>query len=117
MERREHEVTGERRLNRHIRGLAVTDFSHHHDVGILAQHGSDRGREGDVELGSDLHLVEIVVDQLDRILDGDDVHLGLRHMFQHRIEGRRLAAAGGTGDEDDAFAMLEKRHEAREVGL
>ena len=67
---REHQVAGERRLHRHLRGLGVADLADHDDVGVLAQDRAQRGREGDVDLALHLHLAEARVDHLDRVLDG-----------------------------------------------
>ena len=38
VQRGEHEVAGERRLDRDLRGLAVADLADHDDVGVGAHH-------------------------------------------------------------------------------
>src|SRR5581483_1180819 len=58
VQRREHEVTGERRLDRDLGGLAVADLAHHHHVGVRAQDGPQRGREREARPRVDLHLVD-----------------------------------------------------------
>ena len=62
-------------------------------------------------VGVDLALVDetalVLVDVLDRILDGDDVlaPLGV-DLVDHRRQRRRLAAAGRAGDEDQPARPL-----------
>ena len=59
--------------------------------------GSDRriersaDGEGQAGLGVDLHLVDAGQPVLDRVLDGDDVDLGLVDDVQRRVQRRRLA--------------------------
>ena len=54
---------------------------------------------------------------LDGILDRDDVDAARLHLAQRGVERRRLAGAGGTGDEHEPLALLEQRADAREVGV
>ena len=42
VKRGEHQMPGERRLDRHLRRLGVADFAHHDDVGVLAQQRAQR---------------------------------------------------------------------------
>ena len=56
--RREHQVAGERRLDRDLRRLVVADLADHDHVGVLAQDRAQRLREGEVDLGVDLHLAD-----------------------------------------------------------
>ena len=45
VQRREHEVAGERRLDRDLRGLAVADLADHDHVGVGADHRAQPGGE------------------------------------------------------------------------
>ena len=74
---REHEVTGERRLDRDLRRLVVADLTDEDDVGVRPQDRPQRGGEVQARLVVDLHLVDAREPVLDRVLDGDDVDLGL----------------------------------------
>ncbi len=68
-----HLVTGQRRFYRDVGGLVVTNFTDHHDVGVLAENRAKRGGkiEPDIGPGRDLvHAHELV---LDRVLDRHDV--------------------------------------------
>ena len=58
VQRREHQVAGERRLDRHVGGLEVADLAHHDDVRVLAQERAHARGEGEVDLGLHLHLVQ-----------------------------------------------------------
>ena len=68
-----------------------------------------------VDLRAHRHLVEVLEHHLDRVLDGDDVHLGLREVLEDRVERGGLAAAGGAGDEDDARGPRDEVVELRHV--
>ena len=45
VQRREHQVAGERGLDGDLGGLEVADLADHDDVGVLAQEGAQRGGE------------------------------------------------------------------------
>ena len=58
VDRGEHEVTGERRVDRDLGRLLVADLADHDDVRILAEEGAERAREGEPDLRVDVHLVD-----------------------------------------------------------
>ena len=105
----EDKVAGERRLDRDLRRLPVADFADKDDVRVLADDGAKPLGEGQVDLRVDLDLTDAVDLVLDRVLDRDDVHLGLVDARQRRIEGRRLAAPRRPRDEDDPVGDLISR--------
>ena len=45
VQRREHQVAGQRRLDRDLRRLAVADLADHDDVGVGAHHRAQAGGE------------------------------------------------------------------------
>ncbi|MCY1419216.1 hypothetical protein D9M71_348000 [compost metagenome] len=113
-----------------IHGLAGANFADHDDIRRLAQ-GVLQGRlEGvgvqpHLALGDDAALV--LVDELDRVLDGDDVAGGvLVAVADHRRQRGRLAGAGGA-DEDHQPALGHRQlledfrqlqlFDGRDVGL
>ena len=94
VQRREHEVAGQRRLDGDLRGLEVADLADHDDVGVLPQDRAQRVGEGEADLRLHLDLVDAGQLVLDRVLDGEDLHVGLVQPVERRVERRRLAAAG-----------------------
>ena len=94
VQRRQHQVAGQRRLHRHVGGVAVADLADHDDVGILPHQRAHAVREVDADRRLHLHLVEQRLDHLDRVLDRADVDLGRGELLQRRVQRRRLAGAG-----------------------
>ena len=117
VERREHEVAGLGGLERDVHRQLVADLADEDDVGILAERGAERVGEGagvDADLAlADARLV-VVVEELDRVLDRDDVErLRPVQVPDHRGERRALAVAGGADDEDEAAIRLGERLRTR----
>ena len=77
MQRREHHVARERRVDRDLGRLAVADFADHDDVGVLSQERAERARERHADLGLHLHLVDARHVVFDRVLG--------RHEWCYRI--------------------------------
>ena len=102
----EHEVAGLRCGERDGDGLEVAELADEDHVGVLAQHVLERGCEA-VRVVADLTLVDqrtvVVVQELDRVFDGDDV-VGARAVDEvdERGERRRLSGAGRAGDQHEA---------------
>ncbi|MXX85590.1 MAG: hypothetical protein F4Y71_03940 [Acidobacteria bacterium] len=107
MEGREDEVAGQGRLHRHFGCFGIADLADHEDVRILAEHAANGGRKREADAGVHLDLAEWREDQFHRILDRHDVHFGRRYVAEHRVERRGLAAAGGTGDQDQPFTAAQ----------
>ena len=89
-------------------GLEVAHLTDEDDVGVLAQHVLERRRER-VRVLADLALVDeralVRVQELDRVLDGHDVHGALAvHDVDERSQRRRLARTGRARDEHEAAA-------------
>ena len=104
---------GERGCDR----LEVAHLADEDHVGVLAERcaqalGEARRVEPDLALVDDAALV--LVDELDRVLDREDV-LGARavHLVDQRRERRRLARAGWAGDQDEAARLLGELVEGR----
>jgi hypothetical protein len=92
--------------------LAVADFAHQDHVGRLAQRVLQRRRpvvgvDADLALRDDAVLVRM--HELDRVLDRDDVAVGvLVAVVDHRRQRGALARAGGA--DEDHEAALGQRH-------
>ena len=77
VQRAQHEVTRERRLDGDGRGLEVADLTDHDDVGVLAERAAQGVGEGQADLGLGLHLVGAGHLVLDRVLGRDQLVLDL----------------------------------------
>ena len=76
VQRREHEMAGQRGLDRDLRRLEIAHFADHDDVGVLAQDGAQHMREGQADLRLHLDLVDAFELVFDRIFDGEELALG-----------------------------------------
>ena len=108
MERRQHEVSGERRLHRDLRRLLVADFADEDDVRVLAQNRAQRRRERQSGLLLYLHLHDALHPVFDRVFDRHDVHALTLDLIDRRVERRGFAGPGWAGNEKDAFVILEQ---------
>ena len=73
VDRGEHQVAGQRRLDRDLRGFRVADFADHDLVGVVTQDRAQPAREGQALLLVDRDLRDALQLVLDRILDRDDL--------------------------------------------
>jgi hypothetical protein len=110
VDRREDEVTGLRRAERGMHGLLVAHLADQDDVRVLAQDAAQRALER-AGVHADLALVDdrllVLVQELDRVLDRHDVPGPRRvDVVDHRGQRRRLARAGGAGEQHDAALLL-----------
>ena len=109
MQRREHEVAGQGRLDRDLGGLEVSDLTDHDDVRILPQEGAQGGREVEPDLLVHLDLVDAGQVEFDRVLGGDDVDLrALLSSVRARVQRRRLSRPGGAGDQDHPVGLVDR---------
>src|ERR1700730_1268101 len=108
VQRREHQVAGEARLYRDLRGLEVTDFADHDHIRILAQDGAQAAGESHLDLGVHLGLADAVDVVLDRILDRHDVARVVVEALESCVERGGLARAGGSGDQQDAVWFVDQ---------
>jgi hypothetical protein len=96
VQRGEDGVAGVGGLEHRLHRLLVADLAEHHHVRILPQHVTERLVEG-VRVGAHLALADqrelVAVEELDRVLDGDDVGRPvLVEVPEHGGERGRLAA-------------------------
>ena len=89
---RENQVTGQRRLDRDLRGLGVTDFADHDLVRIVTQNRTQPAGKRQPFLLVDRNLRDAAQLILDRILNRDDlVFVGL-DLVDRGVQRGRLAA-------------------------
>ena len=75
MERREHEVTRQRRIDSEARRLFVADFTHHYYVWVLAHEGAQPSAEGKSNVRSHLSLIHSLHLIFDRVFYRGDVNV------------------------------------------
>ena len=104
VQRREHEVAGERRLDRDLRRLVVADLTDQHDVGVGRR--IERSALANVRPAFGFTCTWLMPAM--RYSTGSSTVMtlisGLRDRVQRRVERRRLARTGRAGDEDHAVA-------------
>ncbi len=110
VQRRKRQVARFRNPQRRLDRLQIAHFADQDDVRILTQRRPQRVGEV-LGVAVDLALVHqatlVLVQVLDRVLDGEDVGLALDvDLVDHRGQGRRLAAAGGAGHEHQTARPL-----------
>src|SRR5437667_2353796 len=115
MQGAEHEVSGLGAGQRQADRLEIAHLADQDDVRILAQRAAQSVGERQ-RVRSDLALVDQaflrLVNELDRVLDGEDVALLVFvDLVDHGGERRGLARARGTGDEDDAARLIDDLRE------
>ena len=86
--------------------LQVADLADHDDVGVLAQDRAQGVRESRSRwpawTWTWLMPLELV---FDGVLDREELAVGPVEHLERRVERGGLAAAGGTGDENDAVGL------------
>ena len=115
MQRGHHQVAGECGLDRDPCGLLVADLADQDHVGVLTHDRLQPGRERDLGLQVDLHLVHRRKDVLDQIFDRHNVQLGAADLRQSGVERRRLARAGRTAALEQAVRFVHDREETLEA--
>ena len=98
-------MPGKGRLNGHIGRLPVADFPDHDDVRVLPQQRSNPFRKAQVDIGLHLHLVEPTIDELDRVFNSADIHLGGGEFPERGVQRRRLAGTCRAGHQHDAVRL------------
>ena len=96
VQRGEHHVARERRVDGDFGRLAVADFADHDDVRVLTQERAQGAGEVHADLGLHLHLVDARHVVFDRVLGRHDADVDLVHLAEERVERRGLAGTGRT---------------------
>ena len=102
VQRAEHQVTGQRRLNGVLGRLQVADFADQHHVRVMTQNGPQRTGERQPDLGMDLNLIDAGQLVFDRVFRGDDLRVRTVDFDQRTVERRGLTGPGRAGHQNDA---------------
>jgi hypothetical protein len=105
---RQHQMPGQRRLNRDLGGFQISDLADHHHIWVLAQHGTQNFGEAQPDLRLDLDLIDAVELLFDRVLDRRNFTVRRVEFQQRCVKAGRLAAAGRAGDDDDAMGTAQQ---------
>ena len=102
-----HEVTGERCLDRHLRGFKIADLTHQDGVGILPQEGAQSRGEVEPDRLFHLYLIDARQVELHRIFRRHDVGFRRVDGGKRRVEGVGLTRTGGPGDQHHAVGLAD----------
>jgi hypothetical protein len=102
MQGREDQVTGERCLDGDGRGLQVTNFPQHDDVGRLTQHGAQGGGEGHAHILFHHDLIDSGQLVFHRIFHRDDLAVRSVDEVEAGVERGGLAGTGRARHQNDA---------------
>ena len=108
VQRAEHEVSGQRRLDRRFSRLAIADLADQDDVWIMPQNASQTRGERQPHLVVHLDLTDAWRVVLDWILDGDDLDRRRLDLVEGRIQRRRLARPGRPGHQHDPVRQADE---------
>src|SRR5215510_16215852 len=84
-------MTGERRFNSDLSGLAVADLSYHDNVWVLAQERTEGRGERQADIFINMNLIDTREVKFYRILGGRNVRGDLVQFGESRIQGRGFA--------------------------
>src|SRR5947207_10102843 len=107
VQRGKNQMAGQRRLHGNLGGLLIANFADENHIGIVAQNRAQSARESQPGLFRDLNLIDAFELILDRVFNGDDFADRVIDLVERRVKSRGLAAAGGTGHQDDSVRQLE----------
>ena len=101
-------VAGERRFHGDIGRFVVSNFTHHHDVRVLAQDRTQGRGKIESDLAAHRNLIDAGQLVLDRVLDRHDVVLRVIQLLQHRVKRRRFARAGRPGHQNHSMRRVDR---------
>ena len=111
VQRGEHEVSRERRLDPDTRRLHIAHLADEDDVGVLAEDRPQTAGERHAGLVLDLDLIDRGEDVLDRVLNRHDVALAVVDLGERRVERRGLAASRRAGADDHPEGSADQPRE------
>ena len=107
VDRGEHQVSGEGRVDGDLGSFLIADFADHHLVRIVAQNGPQAAGEREALLLVDRDLGDALDLIFHRIFDGDDFVFVVLDLAERGVERCGLAGTGGPGDQHHAVRFLD----------
>ena len=105
-------MAGERGVDRDVGGFRIPNLTHHDDVGGLTQHRAKRGCETHADVGLDHHLIDAGQLVFNRILDRDDLLIGLVDDVETGVERGGLTRTSRAGNQQDAIRQTQQAFKA-----
>ena len=106
MDRRQHQMTRQRRLHSNLGGIAIPNFANHDLVGVVTQ---DRTKPlGKTQALLFIHGNLQNARQLifNRVFDRDDFFAAIVQLVERTVQGRGLAGASGPGHQQHPIGLL-----------
>src|SRR5690606_18902539 len=100
VQRGEHQVAGQRRLDGDVGSLAVADLADHQNVRVLAHDGTQTGGKAEADARVHLDLCDAGQLVFHRVFHGDNLVFLVADLVERGVERGGLAATGGAGDEN-----------------
>ena len=113
----EHEVPRQRGPDGEFCRFAVADFSHHDDVGVLAQERSQCRGESEVDFWVHRSLRDALQFVFDGLFDSRDVQFWAANHLEQRVERGCLARARGARDKKHPVGLVDFFIDCRDVSL
>ena len=107
MKGRKHQVPRQRRIDCDRGRLHVTNLSNHDNVWRLPQHRPQRRCKGHSNLRIHRNLIDSRQLVLHRILDRDQLSIGLVDRVQARVQRRRLARTCRTRNQENSVRIVD----------
>src|SRR6266404_6095899 len=101
----QHQVAGERSLDRDLRRFKVANLTDQDDVGILAKESAERGGEVQADLLLHLNLVDTRQLEFDGVFGGHDIRIHGIERRNRGIESVRFARSCWAGDQHHAVGL------------
>ncbi|CEE79469.1 conserved hypothetical protein [Xanthomonas citri pv. citri] len=114
VQRGQHQVAGERGLDRDACGFQIAHFADHDDVRILTHDAAQCVGEIQPDLRLGLDLVDAFDLVFHRVFDGDDFHIRGVELAQRGVQRGGLARTGGPGHQHGAVRLLQHLAELRQ---
>ncbi len=108
MQRAEHQVTSERRLNGNLGHFKISNFTDENNVGRLTQHGAQHTLERKADCFANLALIDARKVIFHRVFGGDDLAVGAVQNVQRAVQRCGLSGAGRPRHQKDAVGALDE---------
>jgi len=106
----------ERRLDRHLADLEVSNLTDEDDVGSLTKHRSKNDRECQAYVVANLTLVHAREVIFHGIFRGDDFFIGSVQLLQRGVERRGFSGTGWSGHQENPVILIDHPFELTQQG-